>query len=318
MSSLLLFSHQREKFALFFGVKFLYRGHVLVISSTEDIFISFYFSASLSSPNSHNLKSPFRTRKLSPDNPKLEIVYLPPRRFLRSPASLSPPAAWSSKLQSATVSRAIDWLVDNYLASRSTRRKKAKRQRLREQAKARENELHQAQVLKADNIQQTSSLQPHQAQVPQTNNQQSSSKDNGRNSKEHQGEKCNGEEDNVVPIVVRPGHIRFELFGKEDGDQAIPQFKISEINFQWNGITSKRKGQQWGKEKTAFYKRNDQEKENPECSDMLVNEEEEKEDQEKTTVDVPLYFDKLKPCSIPGLLPRAMPMLWLLIIKLRI
>ncbi|KAM6598761.1 hypothetical protein CsatA_018370 [Cannabis sativa] len=216
------------------------------------------------------------------------------------------------RLTGATVSRAIDWLVDNYLASRSTRRKKAKRQRLREQAKARENELHQAQVLKADNIQQTSSLQPHQAQVSQTNNQQSSSKDNGRNSKEHQGEKCNGEEDNVVPIVVRPGHIRFEPFGKEDGDQAIPQFKISEvfpdspdlINFQWNGITSKRKGQQWGKEKTAFYKRNDQKKENPECSDMLVNEEEEKEDQEKTTVDVPVYFDKLKPCSTPGPGPR--------------
>ncbi|KAF4366219.1 hypothetical protein F8388_014937 [Cannabis sativa] len=182
------------------------------------------------------------------------------------------------------------------LPSRSTRRKRAKRQRLREQAKARENELHQAQVLKADN-QQTSSLQSHQAQVHQTNNQQSSSKDNGRNSKEHQREKCNDEEDNVVPIVVRPGHIRFEPFGKEDGDQAIPQFKISEINFQWNGITSKRKGQQWGKEKTAFPKRNDQKKENPECSDMLVNEEEEKEDQEKTTVDVPVDFDKLKPCS---------------------
>ncbi|KAM6598762.1 hypothetical protein CsatA_018371 [Cannabis sativa] len=60
MSSLLLFSHQREKFALIFGVKFLCRGHVLVISSTDDIFISFYFSASLSSPNSHNLKSHFR------------------------------------------------------------------------------------------------------------------------------------------------------------------------------------------------------------------------------------------------------------------
>ncbi|KAM6596432.1 hypothetical protein CsatA_006956 [Cannabis sativa] len=67
--------------------------------------------------------------------------------------------------------------------------------------------------------------------------------------------------------------------------------------FQWNGITSKKKGQQWGKEKTDFHKRNDLKKENPECSDMLVNEEEEKEDQEKTTVDVPIDFDKLKPCS---------------------
>ncbi|XP_062110450.1 coilin isoform X2 [Humulus lupulus] len=185
------------------------------------------------------------------------------------------------------------------LPSRSTRRKRAKRQRLREQAKARENE---AQVLKADN-QKPSSLQLHQAQVLQTDNQQSSRKDNGKSSKEYPQEKRNDEEDNIIPIVVRPGHIRFEPFGKEDADQAIPQLKITEVNFQWNGITSKRKGQQWGKEKTMFHKRSDQKKQNPESSDMLVNEEEEKkeekkeDDQEKTTVDVPVDFDKLKPCS---------------------
>ena len=75
-------------------------------------------------------------------------------------------------------------------------------------------------------------------------------------------------------------------------------FILRQVNFQWNGITSKRKGQQWGKEKTTFHKRSDQKKQNPECSDMLINEEEEKEEvQEKSTVDVPVEFDKLKPCS---------------------
>ncbi|KAJ3671735.1 hypothetical protein LUZ60_007814 [Juncus effusus] len=56
----------------------------------------------------------------------------------------------------------------------------------------------------------------------------------------------------VVPVVVRPGHIRFE----SDDDDAGPskkqqnvstneQFNLPTENFQWNGIT-KAKGQKWG------------------------------------------------------------------------
>ncbi|PON64280.1 Coilin [Parasponia andersonii] len=161
------------------------------------------------------------------------------------------------------------------LPSRSTRRKKAKRQWLREQAKIRENELPQTQSIK-------------------TVNQQSSGKDNCKFAEEHGQDKCNYEGDDIVPVVVRPGHIRFESLEKDvtaDADEAIQPYKISAVNFQWNGITSKKKGQKWGKEKTAFYKRSDQKKLNPESSDVLVNVE------EPSTVNVHVDFDKLKPCT---------------------
>lgn len=66
---------------------------------------------------------------------------------------------------------------------------------------------------------------------------------------------------------------------------------LLQVTFQWNGITSKKKGQKWGKEKTVFQKRNDGKKVNSESSDMLVDEE------ETPTVNVPVDFDKLKPCT---------------------
>lgn len=63
--------------------------------------------------------------------------------------------------------------------------------------------------------------------------------------------------------------------------------------FHWNGITSKKKGQKWGTEKTISYKRSEQNNLNQESSDMLVNEEE-------TTEKVPLDFNTLQPCiSLP-------------------
>ena len=35
------------------------------------------------------------------------------------------------------------------------------------------------------------------------------------------------------------------------------KFLASQESFQWNGITSKRKGQKWGTEKNSFSRRND-------------------------------------------------------------
>ncbi|CAA3006092.1 Hypothetical predicted protein [Olea europaea subsp. europaea] len=61
-----------------------------------------------------------------------------------------------------------------------------------------------------------------------------------------------GEEAEVVPIVVRPGHIRFEPLEKE---HAVEQNQLPMD--QWNGITSKKKGQKWGREKHTFTPRND-------------------------------------------------------------
>lgn len=53
-------------------------------------------------------------------------------------------------------------------------------------------------------------------------------------------------EDEFVPVVIRPGHIRFEPL--EEGE-IVQQNQVSVETFQWNGITSKRKGQKWGTEK---------------------------------------------------------------------
>lgn len=155
--------------------------------------------------------------------------------------------------------------------SRSTRRKKTKMKWLRE-AKRKENEQHQIQLHKTDN-------------------KQSSAKDICKVAREPQEpDKSDHEEGDVVPVVVRPGHIRFEPSGKVDADQPIRQPEISVENFQWNGITSKRKGQKWGKEKTVFHKRCDQKKGNQEFSEMMaIN--------EGTTVNGPVDFDKLKPCT---------------------
>ncbi|GAB4840480.1 hypothetical protein Ancab_021249 [Ancistrocladus abbreviatus] len=56
-------------------------------------------------------------------------------------------------------------------------------------------------------------------------------------------------EGDIVPIVIRPGHIRFAPYGKEKDVQQSQEAKES---FHWNGITSKRKGQKWGKERQSM------------------------------------------------------------------
>ncbi|XVE85180.1 hypothetical protein DITRI_Ditri17bG0070900 [Diplodiscus trichospermus] len=158
------------------------------------------------------------------------------------------------------------------LPSRSARRKKAKRRWLREQAKIEKEKLQSEQLLGKDN-------------------QQSPAKDNTKISEEHLQPVSNSNvEDNVVPVVVRPGHIRFEPLEKEDAGQAVQQSKISVQNFQWNGITSKKKGQKWGKEKTPFLKRNNDKSFSHVDSEMVAVE-------ENATVTDDLDFDKLLPYS---------------------
>ncbi|XVF02580.1 hypothetical protein REPUB_Repub04eG0186900 [Reevesia pubescens] len=154
------------------------------------------------------------------------------------------------------------------LPSRSARRKKAKRRWLREQAK-----IEKEKLLGKDN-------------------QQSPAKDNLKISEEHlQPVSNNHVEDNVFPIVVRPGHIRFEPLEK-DAEQAVQveQSQISVKTFQWNGITSKKKGQKWGKEKTPFLKRNDDKSFSQVSSEMVAVE-------EKAAVTDGMDFDKLMPYS---------------------
>ncbi|XVE92304.1 hypothetical protein REPUB_Repub01dG0085500 [Reevesia pubescens] len=155
------------------------------------------------------------------------------------------------------------------LPSRSARRKRAKRRWLREQAKIEKEKLHSKQLLGKDN-------------------QQSPAKNNLKISEEHLEPVSNNDvEGNVVPVVVRPGHIRFEPLDKE---QAAQQSRVSVKTFQWNGTTSK-KGKKWGQEKTPFLERNDDKSFSQMSSDMVAVE-------EHATVTDDTDFDKLMPYSI--------------------
>ncbi|KAL1186403.1 hypothetical protein V6Z11_A01G176000 [Gossypium hirsutum] len=156
------------------------------------------------------------------------------------------------------------------LPSRSARRKKAKRRWLREQAKLVKEKLQSKELLGKDD-------------------EQSPAKENLKFSEEClQAISNNDVEDNAVPIVVRPGHIRFEPLEEENAEQANQYSQISVKTFQWNGITSKKKGQKWGMEKT-FLKRNDNSFSHVSSEMVDVN--------DKATVTNDMDFDKLMPYS---------------------
>ncbi|KAL7196958.1 hypothetical protein ACSBR1_036882 [Camellia fascicularis] len=151
--------------------------------------------------------------------------------------------------------------------SRSARRKKTKRQWLRE-IKRIEKELV------------ASNLQLCERQSPE--------KHMPKDSIEHEEQSQNGEaDDEIVPIVIRPGHIRFEPLGK---DRAVQQSQVSVETFQWNGTTSKKKGQKWGKENFQSNRRNGYKDSNKECSETMAVEE------VKPSND-PINFDRLPPLT---------------------
>ncbi|KAL3511354.1 hypothetical protein ACH5RR_030755 [Cinchona calisaya] len=169
------------------------------------------------------------------------------------------------------------------LPSRSARRKKAKRRWIREMAK----------IQKRDGISQPNEFQnwkkkPARAERKKYNNwkhnpanldgkeddgqpkgllylKQWSGKDASNNKRKPEEANQNGSvseqsnqkkslDNEVVPVVIRPGHIRFE---PSENDQAVKQNQVLKEPFRWNGITSKRKGQKWGSEKKSFGRRND-------------------------------------------------------------
>ncbi|KAL3337303.1 hypothetical protein AABB24_029785 [Solanum stoloniferum] len=84
-------------------------------------------------------------------------------------------------------------------------------------------------------------------------------------------------EDEVVPVEIRPGHIRFEPVGKE---QVSKQSQEEVESFKWNGMMSKKKGQKWGQEKVSFPQKTDSLGSNKEYPDMM-NRERQKWVQEK-------------------------------------
>ncbi|RXH72170.1 hypothetical protein DVH24_033708 [Malus domestica] len=158
------------------------------------------------------------------------------------------------------------------LPSRSARRKKAKRQWLREKMKAEKEELHQTQLLKTNNQQSTGKDNqkcPEEHQQPNTNNEEEEEQSDTDSDGEDEQMKIdnnevvkqpytdNDKEDDIVPVVIRPGHIRFEPLAKVDKDQPIQQNTTPVETFRWNGITSKKRGQIWGMEKTSHSRTSD-------------------------------------------------------------
>ncbi|XP_011042378.1 PREDICTED: coilin-like isoform X2 [Populus euphratica] len=140
--------------------------------------------------------------------------------------------------------------------SRSARRKKAKRQWLKEHLKTEKKAQNKRELLL--NINQQSSEKDNQkfsGESPEPGSQKTSEE---KLREDNQlGERDSDVEGDVVPVVIRPGHLCFEPLKKGDSDHAVPQNHVSIERFQWNGITSKKKGQKWGKEKVVSCKRND-------------------------------------------------------------
>ena len=82
-----------------------------------------------------------------------------------------------------------------------------------------DNQQSSGKLINTDNRQSFRELinadnQQSSGKLINTDNHQSSGKDNCKFAEEQQQDKCNYGEDDIVPVVVRPGHIRFEPFEK--------------------------------------------------------------------------------------------------------
>ncbi|KAK1376608.1 Coilin [Heracleum sosnowskyi] len=174
--------------------------------------------------------------------------------------------------------------------SRSARRKKAKRQWLRATANIGKRKIacksklpikrkhRQAEVKNKEVIDQSKVLR----QLKQSEQEEPEYKID----EEKPDEKGDGE-DEFVPVVIRPGHIRFEPL--EEGE-IVQQNQVSVETFQWNGITSKRKGQKWGTEKISpaeMHEHQNFDHDQPNISTTEV----------EIPVHDPIDFDKLQPLA---------------------
>ncbi|CAN6328904.1 unnamed protein product [Urochloa humidicola] len=119
--------------------------------------------------------------------------------------------------------------------SRSARRKKIKRQ-MRQKAKLQtEKDVHEDL--------------PIAAACPSSSNQDGlpgpSNNQNGSHApfSSHKADEESDTSDEIVPVVVRPGHIRFEPAGGQPDKSPAKEIQGT---FQWSGTMSKKKGQKWG------------------------------------------------------------------------
>ncbi|XP_030545044.1 coilin isoform X1 [Rhodamnia argentea] len=184
------------------------------------------------------------------------------------------------------------------LPSRSARRKKAKRRWLREMRQIGKKEVEKDEYRPL----------PYKKQSLGKKIRQLPDKKDSEFSKEHEQQRQshtfvekhqpldhvneNKTNEDIVPIVIRPGHIRFEPLEK-DVDQDVQKSQVLLLQtFEWNGITSKKKGQKWGKEKAGSWQRTDNKNLNQESS-LVTN----------VVAELPLTdlgdFDKLPPYGLP-------------------
>ncbi|CDY26609.1 BnaA09g46680D [Brassica napus] len=130
--------------------------------------------------------------------------------------------------------------------SRSARRKKAKRQWLREKTKQEKEELQQNQMQMV--------VAPSKKPAITIDHQETEENHSEALEKQQPDEQVDGVRDEVVvPVEVRPGHIRFKPL--DESDEAFPETEPPAESFLWNGNMTKKKGQKWGTEKTGFSKR---------------------------------------------------------------
>ncbi|GAU34262.1 hypothetical protein TSUD_365600 [Trifolium subterraneum] len=150
------------------------------------------------------------------------------------------------------------------LPSRSARRKKAKRKWLRE-LKLKEKEKEKEKEKDDDKEKDKDKEKAHPSQVLEKDDHQLPTKDNNCivSDANKQSDEESGADDDMVPVEIRPGHIRFQPRGK---DLAMPENQFPVDTFQWNGTTSKKKGQKWGKERTSSHKHDDYGQSSQDCS----------------------------------------------------
>ncbi|CAI8598165.1 unnamed protein product [Vicia faba] len=143
------------------------------------------------------------------------------------------------------------------LPSRSARRKKAKRKWLRELKLEKKKEKEKDKERENEN-ENGNENEKEKEKVLEKDDQQLPIKDkNDIVADVHQQSDEESEaEDDMVPVEIKPGHIRFQPRGK---DQAVPENQFPVDTFQWSGTTSKKKGQKWGKERTSSHKQDDYE-----------------------------------------------------------
>ncbi|KAK8933306.1 hypothetical protein KSP39_PZI015671 [Platanthera zijinensis] len=131
------------------------------------------------------------------------------------------------------------------MKSRSARRKKAKKIFYRSQGLKKKMTDNKKVNHSSQNPSMPISHNSVEIQNPESNNQ------------EEPSDYANADQNidvniNIAPVIVRPGHIRFE----SSGERSVPKDDPVDT-FHWNGITSKKKGQKWGMEKSYYNWNND-------------------------------------------------------------